>query len=62
MEQDNFDIILQQLNNGQNPTPVTDNSGITASERGLSNGTQNMNFGFRPFNEGIENANSTSNN
>lgn len=55
MGNDNFDAILQQLNSGQNPTPPsTNNSGITTSERGASQGTRESNFGLRSFNESAD--------
>lgn len=55
MGNDNFDTILQQLNSGQNPTPPTNNSGITTSERGASQGTRESDFGLRSVNEGADN-------
>lgn len=60
MGNDNFDAILQQLNSGQNPTPPTNNSGITTSERGTSQGTSESNYGLRLVNEGANNIPPTS--
>lgn len=61
MGNDDFDAILQQLNSGQNPTPPTNNSGITTSERGASQRTREINFGLRSVNEGANNIPPTSN-
>lgn len=63
MSDDSFEVILQTLTNGQNPTPPSENNnGLSTLQHGDTFGMKEVKFGLRSVNEGgeVDNSNTLS--